>query len=57
MTWTFAAQHNVNFSTAGAPANIDNTSSGAVTRLFPNAGTFQYQCTLHSGMTGTVVVL
>lgn len=58
VTFTFqATQHNVNFgSTAGAPANISNTSNSGVQRLFANAGTFGYDCTLHAGMSGTVVV-
>jgi plastocyanin len=25
-------------------------------RTFPTAGTFAYECTLHAGMTGTIVV-
>jgi plastocyanin len=59
VTWTFAAtQHNVNFRGAqGAPANIPNTTvNQVVARTFANAGTFDYDCTLHSGMTGRVVV-
>jgi plastocyanin len=59
VTWTFAAtQHNVNFRGAqGAPANIPNTSvNQVVARTFPSAGTFDYDCTLHSGMSGRVVV-
>ena len=58
VTFTFqATQHNVNFgSTAGAPANISNTANSGVQRLFANAGTFGYDCTLHAGMSGTIVV-
>jgi plastocyanin len=57
VTWTFNLQHNVTFGgTQGSPANIPNTSSGSVSRQFDTAGTFNYQCTLHSGMSGTVVV-
>jgi plastocyanin len=26
------------------------------TRTFPSAGTFQYHCTIHPGMVGTVTV-
>ncbi|MBX3134512.1 MAG: hypothetical protein KF689_14110 [Gemmatimonadaceae bacterium] len=58
VTWSNATLgvHNVTFATAGAPANVANMSGGTATRSFPTAGTFEYQCTNHSGMTGTVVV-
>jgi plastocyanin len=55
VTWSFAIEHNVNFG-SGGPANIPNTSTGTVSRTFPNAGTFPYNCSLHPGMSGTVVV-
>lgn len=49
--------HNVTFNTAtGAPASIGNHSSGDNSRTFGTAGTFGYQCTLHGGMAGSVVV-
>jgi len=55
--WRFATTHNVTFAaTAGAPSNITDTGSGTVSRTFNTAGTFNYQCTIHLGMTGTVVV-
>ena len=58
VTWTFgAATHNVIFSTvAGAPTNVSNIANATVTRTFPTTGTFPYQCTLHTGMVGTVIV-
>jgi plastocyanin len=59
VTWTFGSvQHNVQFrGAAGAPANIPNsTPNQVVARTFQNAGTFDYDCTLHSGMNGRVVV-
>jgi plastocyanin len=34
--------------------NIAGGTSKSVT--FPNAGTFKYHCTIHAGMTGTIVV-
>jgi plastocyanin len=54
--FTFSATHNVTFSGAGAPSGIPNTSSGTVRRTFNTAGTFDYSCTLHAGMVGTVIV-
>jgi len=58
VTFTFeGVQHNVTFdNVAGAPADIGNSSSTSVQRVFATAGTFGYQCTIHSGMRGTVVV-
>jgi plastocyanin len=60
VVWTWAsniAPHNVTFSTAGAPANIPDYTSGiAVSRTFPTTGTFSYSCTDHVGMTGSVTV-
>jgi plastocyanin len=58
VTWTFGTElHNVQFSgpqpTGG---NIGNTSSASASRTFPNAGNYEYACTLHAGMTGRVVV-
>jgi plastocyanin len=57
VTWTFAALHNVTFD-AGAPdgGNVPNTGTASVQRTFPAAGTYNYHCTLHSGMNGSVVV-
>ncbi|HEY3286088.1 MAG TPA: plastocyanin/azurin family copper-binding protein [Gemmatimonadaceae bacterium] len=58
VTFTFqSTTHNVIFANvAGAPANIGNTSNSGVQRVFSTAGTFGYDCSLHSGMVGTVVV-
>ena len=58
VTWSFAAlEHNVNFSGGGgAPANIPNTTNASVSRTFGTAGNFPYDCSLHAGMTGTVIV-
>ena len=52
-----SSPHNIIFAgVIGAPANEPARTSGAVWRTFGTAGTFSYQCTLHSGMTGSVTV-
>jgi len=61
VTWewqgTTVTAHNVTFAAGtGAPSNIPNRTSGSVTRDFNTAGTFNYQCTNHGGMTGSVTV-
>lgn len=61
-TVTFAfgpVEHDVFFDNApdGAPANISNpTSSTSVSRTFSRAGTFVFNCHIHPGMSGTVIV-
>lgn len=49
-------QHNVIFDTAGSPANVPNSQSTTVKRQFPTSGTFNYHCSIHPQMTGTVTV-
>lgn len=58
VTWTFGdLAHNVDFQgTAGAPNGIGNTVNASIGRTFNNAGNFGYVCTLHSGMSGNVLV-
>jgi len=49
--------HNVIFNrVTGAPADIQATRNQKVSRTFPVAGTFPYDCTLHPGMSGGGVV-
>ena len=48
--------HNVTFSTAGAPNDIPNMSSGSMSRTFSSPGTFNYSCTNHVNMNGSVTV-
>lgn len=48
--------HTVTFTTAGAPANIPATSNADVSVVFPTAGTYNYMCTIHPYMTGTITV-
>ena len=58
-TVTFAfgdTAHTVTFKSAGSPANIPATSNANVSVLFPTAGTYNYQCSIHPYMTGTIQV-
>ena len=54
--WQGGNVHNVTFSTAGSPPDIPNRTSGSQQRTFTAAGTFNYSCTNHGGMNGTVTV-
>ena len=58
VTWnnTSGILHNVTFTTSGSPSNIPDHTSGSSQRTFPNVGTFNYNCTNHSGMNGAIVV-
>lgn len=59
VTWRFVeAPHNVTFSGTAPPAgNIATQQPGAqVTLVFATAGTYSYECTIHNGMTGQVIV-
>jgi plastocyanin len=59
VTWQISGStHNVTFSgTAPSGGNIGDTSSGSsATRTFSAPGTYNYQCTRHSGMSGSVTV-
>jgi len=49
--------HNVTWiSPPSSVSNIPDRSSGSVAVTFSQAGTYDYHCTLHAGMNGTVVV-
>jgi len=49
--------HDVTFDkTSGAPANIPVTLNGVIDRVFTTKGSFHYNCFVHPGMSGDVVV-
>jgi plastocyanin len=59
VTWQFSgARHNVTFrATAPTGGNIPDQEAGtSASRTFTTAGTYDYECTRHSGMTGRVTV-
>ena len=58
VNWTFGPlEHTVTFSIAqGAPASITSGYSGTVSRTFATRGNFTYNCQIHSGMGGQVIV-
>jgi plastocyanin len=60
VTWQFtgSTRHNVTFSgTAPTGGNIPDTDAGgSAQRTFSAAGTFNYTCTRHAGMNGSVTV-
>lgn len=59
VTWQInGGTHNVTFGTAKPTGgDIPDTGAGrSVSRTFASAGTFDYQCTRHSGMAGRVSV-
>jgi plastocyanin len=58
VTWTFGTlSHTVTFvATTGAPASIAETVSATASRTFNTAGDFTYNCTIHAGMSGKVIV-
>jgi plastocyanin len=59
VTFAFGAvPHNVFFDAApGVPADIPGENvSTSVTRTFRSAGTYVYNCHIHPGMRGTIVV-
>lgn len=58
VTWinSTGVDHNVTFSGSGAPANIATHKTGSNSRTFASAGTFGFQCSVHSTMSGSVTV-
>jgi plastocyanin len=57
VTWSVGpVGHTVTFTTPGAPAEIPYLEEQSESRTFPTNGSFNYVCTIHPGMTGTVNV-
>lgn len=59
VTWDnqTSVTHNVTFDTQGSPSSITDFSSGTRSATFPNAGTFDYHCSIHGqSMSGSIVV-
>lgn len=58
VTWsnTSGIAHNVTFTTSGSPSNIPDHTAGTNLRTFGTAGTFNYNCTNHGGMNGSISV-
>jgi plastocyanin len=57
MNWTFGSTpHDVTFTTGGALAGISQLQDGSAARTFPANGSFNYRCTIHSQITGSVHV-
>ncbi|MFI5228865.1 MAG: plastocyanin/azurin family copper-binding protein [Gemmatimonadales bacterium] len=49
--------HDVTFDAApGVPANIKVTLNGVIARVFTTRGDFQYNCFVHPGMSGEILV-
>lgn len=56
VTWNIDGDHNVTFSTAGSPADIPRCLTCSASRQFAATGTFNYSCTVHAGMNGSIRV-
>ncbi len=57
VSWTLGPiTHNVDFTTAGAPADVPDLQNESASRVFPENGSFDYRCTIHPQMTGVVHV-
>ncbi len=48
--------HDVTFNAVGAPPNINVQKTGTASRVFTVRGTFRYNCFVHPGMSGEVMV-
>ncbi len=48
--------HNVTSTGGRRFRTVGNRSSGSPSRTFARAGTYRYECTLHPGMTGRIII-
>jgi plastocyanin len=49
--------HDIHFDTQGSPVDsLGAQTNTTVPVVFPTAGTYNYHCTIHTYMTGTIVV-
>ncbi|MEY2568815.1 MAG: hypothetical protein QOE35_3344 [Actinomycetota bacterium] len=56
VTWKWGESVLHNITAKDSSFKSDNKSDGTFTHTFDKAGTYNYECTLHSGMTGEVDV-
>lgn len=48
--------HTITFTTAGSPANVPATMNATVGIPFPTAGVYNFHCSIHTYMVGTITV-
>jgi plastocyanin len=57
VTFTFGSiTHNIAFGAGSGVADIPGSYSTSVQRTFNTAGTFAFQCSIHSNMTGQITI-
>jgi plastocyanin len=56
VTWKWGENVLHNITAKDNSFKSDNKTDGTFTHTFDKAGTFNYECTLHTGMNGTITV-
>ena len=56
VTWTWASDASTHNVTISGGNSGDKVAGATFTKNFATAGTFNYQCTIHPGMNGSVLV-
>lgn len=56
VTWTNSDITGHTTTATGGAWNVALAPGGSFSRAFPTAGSFDFKCTIHPGMTGTVIV-